>query len=72
MARTVYTATAPDGTVFKFATKSRTYSHAIIYKTDDGRGPWKLGSRVGRPDLVAQRLEEWGRGSPHCVAVEVR
>lgn len=72
MARTVYTATAPDGTVFKFATTARTYTHAILYKADGGRGPWKLGSRVGRPDLVAQRLEERGRGSPDCIAVEVQ
>lgn len=67
---TTFTFTAPDGTKHKRKSKARTYTHAILYKTENGKGPWRLGSCVGRPDLVARRLEEWGRGSPDVVAVE--
>lgn len=60
-----FTFTAPDGTVLK-RKSARTYTHAIIYKRD---GKWVMGSCVGRPDMVAARLETWGKGSPDCIAV---
>lgn len=62
-----FTFTAPDGTVHKRTSKTRTYTHAVLYKMD---GTWRLGSCVGRPELVADRLEYWGRGSPDVIAVE--
>lgn len=58
---------APDGTILKRRSRTRVYTHAIIYKSDD---KWIIGSCVGRPDLVAARLEVWGRGSLDCIAVE--
>lgn len=61
-----FTFTAPDGTVFKRKSASRTYVAAVIYKDD---GKWKLGSCVGRPELIADRLEYWGRGSPDTIVV---
>ena len=61
-----FTFTAPDGTILKRTSKTRTYTHAILYFRD---GKWRLGSCVGRPELVAERLEYWGRGSPDTVAV---
>ncbi len=61
-----YTFTAPDGTTLKRKSATRSYSHAIIFKRE---GKWVMGSCVGRPDLVAARLETWGKGSPECVAV---
>ena len=64
---TTFTFTAPDGTTLKRTSKTRTYTHAILYFAD---GQWKLGSCVGRPDLVAERLEYWGRGSPDTIAVK--
>ena len=63
----IFTFTAPDGTKLQRNSKTRTYTHAILYKRD---GKWTLGSCVGRPELVADRLEYWGRGSPDTVAVE--
>ena len=57
---------APDGWVFVRRSKTRTYSHAILFKRN---GKWHLGSCVGRPDLVAARLELWGKGSPDTIAV---
>lgn len=66
--KTTFTFTAPDGTTLKCTSDTKTYTHAILHKRN---GEWKLASRVGRPDLVAQRLEEWGRGSPDVVAVPV-
>jgi alkanesulfonate monooxygenase SsuD/methylene tetrahydromethanopterin reductase-like flavin-dependent oxidoreductase (luciferase family) len=63
-----FTFTAPDGTTLKRTSETRTYTHAIIYK--NGAGKWVIGSCVGRPELVAERLEQWGRGSPDCIAVE--
>lgn len=62
-----FTFTAPDGSKLTRNSKARTYTHAVLYKRD---GKWVLGSCVGRPDLVADRLEYWGRGSPDTVAVE--
>lgn len=68
---TTFWFTAPDGTKLKRSSSTRTYTHAIIYKPDNGpnTGKWVMGSCVGRPDLVAERLEYWGRGSPDCIAV---
>ena len=63
-----FTFTAPDGTTLKRTSKTRIYTHAVIYKDRDGK--WVMGSCVGRPELVADRLEQWGRGSPDCIAVE--
>ncbi len=63
---TTFTFTAPDGTILKRTSKTRTYVAAVIYKAD---GKWKLGSCVGRHDLIADRLEYWGRGSPDTIAV---
>jgi hypothetical protein len=61
-----FTFTAPDGTTLQRTSKTRTYTHAVIFKRD---GKWVMGSCVGRPDLLADRLEYWGRGSPDCIAV---
>lgn len=61
-----FTFTAPDGTKLKRASKTRIYTHAVIIKRD---GKWIMGSCCGRPDLVAERLEYWGRGSPDVVSV---
>lgn len=61
-----FTFTAPDGTIFKRTSKTRTYVAAVLYKRD---GKWHLGSCIGRPDLIADRLEYWGRGSPDTIAV---
>lgn len=58
---------APDGSRHKRTSKTRTYTHAILVQ--DNRG-WGIGSCVGRPDLVNERLEYWGRGSNKVVAVE--
>ena len=63
----IFTFKAPDGTTLKRTSKTRTYTHAIIYLKD---GKWKLGSCVGRPELVAERLEYWGRGNYECLAVQ--
>jgi hypothetical protein len=65
MAKT-FTFTAPDGTMLKRTSAARTYTHAIIFKRE---GKWVIGSCVGRADLVAARLETWGKGSPDCIAV---
>lgn len=62
-----FTFNCPDGTVLKRKSAARTYTHAIIYKSGD---KWVMGSCVGRPDLVAARLEAWGKGSPDCIVVE--
>lgn len=67
----VHTFTAPDGSKFRRRSR-RTYTHAILYREGargDGTGKWKLGSCIGRPDLVAARLETWGKGSPDTIAV---
>lgn len=66
MTKQTFTFTAPDGTVLKRTSKTRTYTHAILVKRGE---KWTLGSCVGRPDLVADRLEIWGRGSPDVIAV---
>jgi hypothetical protein len=63
-----FTFTAPDGTKLIRRSKARTYVAAILLKKD---GVWVLGSCVGRPELIADRLEYWGRGSPDCIAVHV-
>lgn len=68
MSATTYTFTAPDGSKHKRRSATRRYTHAVLCKRDGG---WTLGSCVGRPDLVADRLEYWGRGSPDVVAVPV-
>ena len=60
------TFTAPDGTKLT-RTTARTYTHAILCLRD---GAWRIGSCVGRPELVPDRLEIWGRGSPDVIAVE--
>ena len=57
---------APDGTVLTRTSTTRIYTHAVIYKHD---GVWKMGSCCGRTELVADRLEYWGRGSPDVIAV---
>lgn len=60
---------APDGSRLVRNSKTRTYTHAIVYcYAQDGKH-YRIGSCVGRPDLVAARLEQWGKGSPHCIAV---
>lgn len=65
--KTTYTFTAPDGSKLKRKTE-RTYTHAIL---SNHEGKWKLESCIGRPDLVADRLEAFGKGSPDVIAVEV-
>lgn len=62
-----FTFTAPDGTKHTRNSKTRTYTHALLGKRD---GSWKLQTCIGRPDLVAARLETWGKGSPDVIAVE--
>ena len=62
-----FTFTAPDGSKLTRNSGKRVYTHAVLYKGDNGR--WKLGSCVGRAELVEYRLEYWGRGSPDVVAV---
>lgn len=60
---------APNGQRLTRNSTTRTYTHAIVYcYAQDGKH-YRIGSCVGRPDLVAARLEQWGKGSPHCVAV---
>lgn len=56
---------APDGTKLTFASKTRTYSHAVIYRMtnayaeETGRLPgWLLSARIGRPGLVRSAIEE--------------
>ena len=61
-----FTFKCPDGSVLKRKSATRTYTHAIIYKSE---GKWVMGSCVGCPDMVAARLETWGKGSPECIAV---
>lgn len=61
-----FTFTAPDGTKHKRRSKTRTYTHALLAKRD---GSWQLATCIGRPDLVAARLETWGKGSPDVIAV---
>ena len=63
-----FTFTAPDGSKHTRTSKTRTYTHAILSNLY-GRG-WKLSTCIGRPDLVAARLETWGKGSPDVIAVE--
>lgn len=70
MARTTFTFTAPDGTLLKRVSDTKEYTHAIISQ-DEKTGKWGLCSCVGRPDLVAARLEEWGKGAPNVIAVAV-
>ncbi len=66
-----FTFTAPDGTKHTRSSKTRTYTHAILYKNEHTGNKWKLGSCVGRPELVAYRLEYWARGDvSNVVAVE--
>ncbi len=64
--RKTFTFTAPDGSKHKRTSDTRTYTHAILAKRD---GKWKLESCIGRPELVASRLETWGKGSPDVIAV---
>lgn len=66
----IFTFTAPDGTRLKRTSATRVYTHAVLYKSEHTGHKWKIGSCVGRPELVAYRLEYWGRGSPDVVAVE--
>lgn len=68
MPRKTFTFTAPDGSVHKRASSTRTYTHAILSQ-DEKTGVWGLCSCIGRPDLVADRLEAWGKGAPHVIAV---
>ena len=65
-----FTFTDPEGRKHTRNSKTRNYTHAILYREKEGR-PYKLGSCVGRPELLAYRLEYWGRGSPDVVAVAV-
>ena len=65
---TRFQATAPDGSVLRFASATRSYSHAVLSRPteahagDSGkRRGWKLYARVGRPDLVAGALGEASR-----------
>lgn len=68
---TKFTFTAPDGTKHTRNSKTRTYTHAIFHRNSHTGMKWRLGSCVGRPDLVAYRLEYWGRGDhENVVAVE--
>lgn len=67
MARKTFWFTAPDGSRHKRTSDTRTYTHAILVFGTDGK--WGIGSCVGRPDLVADRLEYWGRGTDKVVAV---
>lgn len=64
-----FTFTAPDGSKLTRKSKTRTYTHALI--TDRGDGKWGILTCIGRPDLVAARLETWGKGSPDVIAVAV-
>lgn len=64
---TTFTFTAPDGSKHKRTSKTRTYTHALLMKEN---GAWKLATCIGRPDLVAARLETWGKGNPDVIAVE--
>lgn len=61
-----FTFTAPDGSKLTRTSKTRHYTHAILWKPDGKT--WKIGSCVG-DGRVADRLEYWGRGSPDVVAV---
>ena len=83
MARKVYTATAPDGAVFKRTTANRTYTHAVIAKGNakyaastwanayDRGEKWGALTWVGRPDLVqAQINAARKRGWENVQAVE--
>jgi alkanesulfonate monooxygenase SsuD/methylene tetrahydromethanopterin reductase-like flavin-dependent oxidoreductase (luciferase family) len=67
MTKQTFVFTDPDGGKHKRTSKTRTYTHAILVKDDRG---WGIGSCVGRPDLVAERLEYWGRGSDKAIAVK--
>jgi hypothetical protein len=64
--RRTFTFTDPDGGKHKRTSATRTYTHAILSRVN---GPWKLETCIGRPDLVAARLETWGKGSPDVIAV---
>lgn len=61
MAKTVYEATAPDGTVIT-RTTDRVYTHAVLAK--DARG-WGYIGFCGRLDLAQGLLNSWrGRDIP--------
>jgi hypothetical protein len=66
MASKTFRFRAPDGSVLVRHSATRSYTHAVIYIRD---GEWVMGSCCGRPDLVPDRLEYWGRGSADCIAV---
>lgn len=61
------TFTAPDGTKLT-RTTAHDYTHAVLYFSP-GLGAWRIGSCVGRRDLVAARLKYWRSAGFYCVAV---
>jgi hypothetical protein len=69
MAKQIFTFVAPDGKALHRTSAARQYTHAILHKRGE---TWKIASCVGRPELVAARLETWGKGSPDVIAVECR
>ena len=66
--RKLFTFTAPDGTVFRRITGGATYTHAVLYK--HRAGMWRMGSCVGRPELVENRVRYWSRAGHECVVVK--
>ncbi len=66
MSKSVFTFTDPDGGKHIRVSRTRTYTHAILVR---GALGWRIGSCVGRPDLVEARLEQWGKGSDKVIAV---
>lgn len=46
--------TAPDGSEIRFASKTRSYSHALLMRHASGR--WELVARCGRLDLAEAQL----------------
>jgi hypothetical protein len=66
---TTFTLTTPDGTILKFRSEKCFYTHAILEKY---KGRWRVLSRVGRPELVAGRLQDFKwKGATEVVAVPV-
>ncbi len=59
MAKTTFTATAPDGTIVKRASENRTYTHAVLV----GGKKWGARNWCGSLELAqaqARQAQSWG------------
>jgi hypothetical protein len=62
--KTTFIATAPDGTVIKRTSLTRTYTHAVLVQTTRGGLHWGQISFNSREDLARKEAAKWPVGVP--------